>query len=160
MPAFVSIFSSTPNTDITDNLIAMGYPAEKLEGIYRNHIDDVVRMLESKHKDHYKIYNLCSERSYDTQRFQRRVSSGPAFEFFFSRLAFELISIPNFQVAVYPFNDHNPPKIELIQRFCEDVHSWLNEHRENIAAVHCKAGKGRTGIRYSTVGSTKVFRTI
>ncbi|XP_055642880.1 uncharacterized protein LOC129779428 isoform X3 [Toxorhynchites rutilus septentrionalis] len=106
-------------TYINDRIIAMGYPAEHMESIYRNKIEDVQKMLEKNHAGCYKIYNLCSERSYNHKRFP--------------------------YYSVYPFKDHNPPDIELITSFCRDVDEHLRADSKNVVAVHCKAGKGRTG---------------
>ena len=78
---------------VMSNVIAMGYPSERMESIYRNSLEDVKKLLEEQHKVHYKVYNLCLERCYDIQKFHGRVS-------------------------VYPFDDHTPSEFSQILPFC------------------------------------------
>jgi phosphatidylinositol-3,4,5-trisphosphate 3-phosphatase/dual-specificity protein phosphatase PTEN len=54
---------------ITKQIIAMGFPSESVEGVYRNSMAEVKKMLQSKHGDNYKVYNLCSEKSYSQKSF-------------------------------------------------------------------------------------------
>ncbi|GER30920.1 Phosphatidylinositol-3,5-trisphosphate 3-phosphatase anddual-specificity protein phosphatase PTEN [Striga asiatica] len=116
-------------TYITENIIAMGFPAGDLssglfgyfEGFYRNHMEEVIKFFETHHKGKYKVYNLCSERLYDASLFEGKV-------------------------ATFPFDDHNCPPIELIKLFCQSAYSWLKEDIVNVVVVHCKAGKARTGL--------------
>lgn len=123
----------------------MGYPAKNLEGVYRNHIDDVIQFLTTKHDHKYKIYNLCEEKKYqyDITKFQVSLK-GAKFSQTLLKTSFFVVCHKQ-QSALFPFYDHNPPNVELITSFCNDVHKWLTEDASNVAAIHCKAGKGRTG---------------
>ncbi|GAB4852933.1 Phosphatidylinositol 3,4,5-trisphosphate 3-phosphatase and protein-tyrosine-phosphatase pten2a [Ancistrocladus abbreviatus] len=121
-------------TYITENIIAMGFPAGDMssgffgyvEGFYRNHMEEVIRFFETHHQGKYKVYNLCAERLYDASLFEGKVAS-------------------------FPFDDHNCPPIQLIILFCQSAYSWLKEDIENVVVVHCKAGMARTGLMISSL---------
>ena len=106
---------------ITDRIIAMGYPSSGKEACYRNPRAQVRKFLDHFHPGKVKLYNLCSEREYDA-------------DFFYGR------------VERFPFPDHNPPQLKMMDEFCENLHAFLQEDSSNVSAVHCKAGKGRTGL--------------
>ncbi|CEF63969.1 Phosphatidylinositol 3,4,5-trisphosphate 3-phosphatase and dual-specificity protein phosphatase PTEN [Strongyloides ratti] len=108
-------------TYITDRIIAMGYPAEHSEKFYRNSMEDTKNFLEQYHSKHYLVFNLRGQFTYDEKNFDNRV-------------------------RVFEMTDHHPPKLELIAPFCREVHRYLQEDPKNVVAVHCKAGKGRTGV--------------
>ncbi|KAK7457271.1 hypothetical protein BaRGS_00039268 [Batillaria attramentaria] len=105
---------------VTERVIAMSFPSKGMMAVYRNPVEEVARFFNTKHKDHYRIYNLCSERSYDESLFDYNVR------------------------RIY-IDDHNVPKLREMLKFTEEVRDWMEADDKNIISIHCKGGKGRTG---------------
>ena len=108
---------------ITRRIIAMGYPATGCESFYRNSFSDVKQFLTEEHGNKYKVYNLCMEKN----RIYKKTAFGGQ------------------KVSLFPFQDHQSCPVKLMLEFCIDVCIFLLKDNENVAAIHCKAGKGRTG---------------
>lgn len=106
-------------TYITPRIIAMGLPSTSVEGLFRNSMEDVKLFFHSRHPERYKVYNLCEEKKYPEDTFYRQ--------------------------GYFPFKDHEAPPINLILPFCMDAKTFLDQNPEHVVAIHCKAGKGRTG---------------
>jgi hypothetical protein len=54
---------------ITPRIIAMGFPSDGLESVYRNSMKDVQEFFRRKHAGFFKVYNLCAERGYSDKSF-------------------------------------------------------------------------------------------
>jgi protein-tyrosine phosphatase len=109
---------------ITEKVIAMGFPSTGVQALYRNSLADIIKFFKTKHNDIVKVYNLCIEKD--------RIYNKDIF--------------PNSKVGLFPATDHNPSPIKLILEFCIDICLYLIKNPKGVAAVHCKAGKGRTGV--------------
>ncbi|XP_059935742.1 phosphatidylinositol 3,4,5-trisphosphate 3-phosphatase TPTE2-like [Mesoplodon densirostris] len=107
-------------TYVTERIIAMSFPSSGKQSFYRNPMKEVVRFLDTKHQNHYRVYNLCSERAYDAKYFHDRVCR-------------------------YMIDDHSVPSLSEMVAFSKDVKEWMAQDEENITVIHCKGGKGRTG---------------
>lgn len=109
-------------TYITPNLIAMGWPTEDyIEQQFRNPMDQVQKLLKTRHPNRHMVVNLCSERVYNKKAFEREYHSTR-------------------------FPDHQVCPLWKVPVVCKTIVDFLQQHPENVAAVHCKAGKGRTGM--------------
>mmetsp|Transcript_125332 Transcript_125332/g.350977 ORF Transcript_125332/g.350977 Transcript_125332/m.350977 type:complete len:858 (+) Transcript_125332:222-2795(+) len=114
-------------TYITPKIIAMGWPSSSvLEAQLRNSMSEVKRFLKIRHGGCYKVYNLCIE----------RVNAKGSFEQEYSDIRFP---------------DHNPCALADIDVICRDMEEFLQANPSNVVVVHCKAGKGRTGLVVSAL---------
>uniref|UniRef100_A0A670YAJ6 Phosphatase tensin-type domain-containing protein n=1 Tax=Pseudonaja textilis TaxID=8673 RepID=A0A670YAJ6_PSETE len=104
-------------TYVTTRVIAMSFPSSGQQAFYRNPIGEVAKFLDTKHGNHYKVYNLCSEQGYDPEIFHYRV---------------ERMFI----------DDHTVPSLAETLTFTANVRKWMEQDSRNVIAIHCKGGKG------------------
>ena len=52
-------------TYITEKCIAMSFPSEGRQAMFRNPMPEVSRFLKTKHPGKFYVYNLCAERGYE-----------------------------------------------------------------------------------------------
>ena len=109
---------------ITEQLIAMGYPCTGAETVYRNPASKVAAFMATYHRDTCKVFNLCIERSYPASQ----------------------IRLPDDLVETYGTRDHNAMPLFSLLPLLRSMALWLDRSPAHVAAVHCKAGKGRTGM--------------
>ncbi|EKX48545.1 hypothetical protein GUITHDRAFT_51991, partial [Guillardia theta CCMP2712] len=116
-------------TYITNRVIAMSAPAFGGHTAYRNDIHVVARFLSLRHHGKFFVFNLC-----DTY-----TSSDGSMGNYHPQMLYN-------QVQRIPFEDHAPPLLAELIYFCQEASSWLQRDRKNVVVVHCKGGKGRTGV--------------
>ena len=75
---------------------------------YRNPIREVASFLDERHPGVYRVYNLCSERTYDDAHFHNRVFH-------------------------WPMDDHNVPTVREMVDFVDQVRTY-----KHAAASRCE----------------------
>ena len=106
----------------------MGFPAFRgFESFYRNSGSSVRRLFDCKHANHVKVYNLCVEDEHKPCAGYLELFSG-------------------YSAIHFPMRDHNSTSQKMLLQFCLDAVLFLGQDEKNVIAVHCKAGKGRTGL--------------
>eukprot|EP00041_Stephanoeca_diplocostata_P027023 m.738032 g.738032 ORF g.738032 m.738032 type:complete len:887 (+) comp23098_c1_seq85:181-2841(+) len=107
-------------TYITPRIIAMSFPARGLEATYRNNVCDVAAMLTEKHGASFMIINVA-EKSYPSDGL-------------------------NNQVLDFGWPDHMAPPMDRLCGCVQAMDGWNRSDPSNVVVVHCKGGKGRTGV--------------
>eukprot|EP01124_Arcella_intermedia_P007756 TRINITY_DN1479_c0_g1_i1.p1 TRINITY_DN1479_c0_g1~~TRINITY_DN1479_c0_g1_i1.p1 ORF type:complete len:423 (-),score=58.44 TRINITY_DN1479_c0_g1_i1:1248-2363(-) len=97
----------------------MGVPGGGIDSTFRNDIKDVSTFF-AKYETNYKIFNLTGDK-YDYKLFNDQV------------------------IDKYWWPDHHPPPMKLYLQLITEIDHWLSLSPKNIVAVHCLAGRSRTG---------------
>ncbi|KAH3686359.1 hypothetical protein WICPIJ_002721 [Wickerhamomyces pijperi] len=110
---------------ITPRFMVASYPVEgRFYSLVRNNIDELVDYLYKAHGSNWKFFNFRGEKNlYDITNMRLRGK-------------FEYI----------PLTDHIAPSFQMILNITQKFQQFLQENDENIVVMHCKFGKGRSGL--------------
>jgi protein-tyrosine phosphatase len=107
---------------ITPQIIVCSGPVTNyLQTFYRHPVEDLVKFLTANHDSHWHIWNLRGEEpGYESKDVMSKVSH-------------------------FPFPDHQPPTIGIFIESTKEIDTFLSQSTKNVAVLHCKSGKGRSG---------------
>uniref|UniRef100_A0A3B1J7E3 Transmembrane phosphatase with tensin homology n=1 Tax=Astyanax mexicanus TaxID=7994 RepID=A0A3B1J7E3_ASTMX len=92
--------------------VAVSFPSPGKQALYRNPIKEAAIFLDTKHPDHYRVYNLCSKLDHEKPGKVKELENS------------------HFQAWI-SFGKKNKVKVKFT--LCD---LW------NVIAIHCKGGKG------------------
>uniref|UniRef100_A0A8D3BGD2 Auxilin n=1 Tax=Scophthalmus maximus TaxID=52904 RepID=A0A8D3BGD2_SCOMX len=110
---------------ITSRIIVMTYPAESVQIGYQNHVEDIRSFLDSRHADHYTVFNL-SQRNYRGAKFSNRVSE-----------------------CNWP--SRQSPGLHNLFAVCKNMHNWLKQNPKNVCVITCSDGHALSGVLVSAM---------
>uniref|UniRef100_A0A8D0LA62 Tensin 3 n=1 Tax=Sphenodon punctatus TaxID=8508 RepID=A0A8D0LA62_SPHPU len=103
-------------TYITERIIAVSFPANCSEETYLRNLQDVTRMLKSKHGDNYLVLNL-SEKRYDLAKLNPKV------------------------IMDMGWPDLHAPPLNKMCTICKAMESWLNDDSQHVVVIHCRVSE-------------------
>ena len=129
----------------------MALPGEGVNSAIYNNIYDVGNFLREKHGNQYIVMNLSCQ-YYDSYKIFGLQPDDISYSY---KMELEK------QVVNVDWKDHQSPFMPYLIRAVVNMHDFLSENTNNIAVVHCMAGKGRTGTLVSCfMLSTGLFSSI
>lgn len=129
----VSFYTTHSHTDvsldlshITDQVIVCSCPTVgSTKTIYTNSLADLLHYLDTNHSEHWRIWNL-------------RLEDDGGYDVSSLVLADSL--------SYVPWPDHQSPPFELLQSIVRSIGEYIRRDSGNVAVIHCKLGKGRSGL--------------
>ncbi|XP_061111783.1 tensin-3-like isoform X2 [Conger conger] len=109
---------------VTERIIAVSFPRVCSEETYQRNLQDVTRMLKSKHANNYLVINLSEKRHDLTKMNPKTMDMG--------------------------WPDLHAPPLDKICTICKAMENWLNADLQHVVVVHCRGGKGRIGVIISS----------